>query len=144
MSRPNQNKEILKRISYMLRNFAISFTAVMIVFPIFSMLGYFSSLNNVLVLQILAICFGVSLVQFLTGLIPVGSELLHNIIQFLDMYFVMMLLGAGVFKIFPISVPGFVIPGVFGIIVFVMVWTVAYLSAYRKVQEINRIIQARK
>ncbi len=128
----------------MLNSFAISFTAVMIVYPVFSMLGYFSPLNDKLVLQILAMCFGVAFVQFLTGLFRIEPELLHNAVQFLDMYIVIMLLGAVVFKIFPISPMGFVIPLVFGIIVFALTWTFNYLSAYRKIQEINKIIQTRR
>lgn len=135
---------IKNKIIQMFNSFAVSFTVVMIVYPIFSLLGYFSSLDNALVLQILAICFGVAFVQFLTGLLRIESELLHNAIQFLDMYVVIMLLGSVVFKIFPISVRGFLIPLVFGIIVFALVWTFTYLSAYRKVQEINKIIQSRR
>lgn len=128
----------------MLNSFAISFTVVMIVYPVFSLLGYFSPLNDKLVLQILAICFGVALVQFSTGLLRIESELLHNAVQFLDMYIVIMLLGAVVFKLFPITFWGFMIPLIFGIIVFVLTWIYNYLSAYRKIQEINKIIQTRR
>lgn len=128
----------------MLNSFAISFTMVMIVYPVFSLLGYFLPLNDKLVLQILAICFGVALVQFSTGLLRIESELLHNAVQFLDMYIVIMLLGAVVFKLFPITFWGFMIPLIFGIIVFVLTWIYNYLSAYRKIQEINKIIQTRR
>ena len=127
-----------------LNSFAISFTVVMIVYPVFSLLGYFSPLNDKLVLQILAICFGVALVQFSTGLLRIESELLHNAVQFLDMYIVIMLLGAVVFKLFPITLWGFMIPLIFGIIVFVLTWIYNYLSADRKIQEINKIIQTRR
>lgn len=142
--RENMKEKMQERSLNMLNSFAISFTAVMVLYPFFSSLGIFLPINNTLMYQILTVCFGVALVQELTLMLPVKSILLHNFVQLLDVYAVVMVLGAGVFRWFPMSVWGFIIPGIFCVIIFVLVWMVLYLSAYRKVQEINQIIQGRQ
>lgn len=135
---------MIEKILKMLNSFCVSFTVVMIIYPIFSALGLFMPINNSIVFQILIICFMVALLQSLTLMLPIKSEFIHNFIQLIDMYLSVMILGAGVFEIFPLSVRGFVIPGIFGVIVFILVWIFKYVSAYKKVLEINNIIQNRQ
>ena len=128
----------------MLNIFSVSFTVVMIIYPIFSKLGLFVPINDTIVFQILAICLLVALSQTLSLMITVNSTFLYYFVQFVDVYIVIMILGAGIFKIFPISLRGFIIPAIFAVIVFVLVGLFEYISAYKKVQEINQIIKNRQ
>lgn len=140
----NRKVEILDRIIRALASFTVSYAFVVIVYVLISDMGIFDPIDNQMALQLMCICLVIAVIHFVMGFFEIKSGFLLFLIYFGVVVAVVLFMGIVVYDFFVMSAAFLVCLAVMLVVVFAGTYLIAYFDDWKKVQEINKIIQQNK
>lgn len=136
--------EILDRIIRALASFTVSYAFVVIVYVLISDMGIFDPINNQMALQLMCICLVIAVIHFVMGFFEIKSSPKFFVLYFGVVVAVVLFMGIVVYDFLVMSAAFFVCLAVMLVIVFAGTYLIAYFDDWKKVQEINKMIQQNK
>ena len=139
-----QKLKLLDRVIKALASFTVSYAFVVITYVLISNMGIFAPLNNETAVQLMCMCLVVAVVHFGIGFLNIKSIARFCLLYFVAVVAVVLFMGFVVYHIFEATFAFFVCLAVMLIVVFAGTYLIAYFDDWKKVQEINEIIQQKK
>ena len=139
-----QKLKLLDRVIKALASFTVSYAFVVITYVLISNMGIFAPLNNETAVQLMCMCLVVAVVHFGIGFLNIKSIARFCLLYFVAVVAVVLFMGFVVYHIFEATFGFFVCLAVMLIVVFAGTYLIAYFDDWKKVQEINEIIQQKK
>lgn len=133
--------QILDRIMKALASFTISYAFVVIAYVLISNMGIFDPIDNQMALQLMCICFVIAAIHFVMGFLEIKSSPCFFLLYFGVVVAVVLFMGIVVYDFFVMSAAFFACLAVMLVVVFVGTYLIAYFDDWKKVQEINKMIQ---
>lgn len=136
--------EILDRIMKALASFTISYAFVVIAYVLISDMGIFDPIDNRMAIQLMCICLVIAVIHFVIGFFEIKSSSKFFLLYFGVVVAVVLFMGIVVYDFLVMSVAFIVCLAVMLVVVFVGTYLIAYFDDWKKVQEINKMIQQNK
>ena len=136
-----QELRIGSRVLKALESFTVSYAFVVITYVLISYMGVFDPINNDMALQLMYICLVIAVIHFIMGIFDIKSTQQFWLLYFGVVVAVVLFMGIVVFDFFKMNITFFVCLAVMLVIVFAGTYLIAYFEDWKKVQEINRIIE---
>ncbi|MDE7324651.1 MAG: hypothetical protein K2N73_18425 [Lachnospiraceae bacterium] len=135
---------IRDRIIKALASFTVSYAFVVIAYVVISSMGVFDPIDNEMAFQLLGTCFVTGVIHFAMGFLNIRSNICFLLLYFGTVVAVVFFMGLVVYDYFLMNVTFFVCLAAMLVVVFVGTYLIAYYDDWKKVQEINQIIQKNK
>ena len=136
--------EILDRVIKALASFTISYAFVVIAYVLISNMGIFDPINNQMALQLMCICLVIAAIHFVLGFFEITSGFWFCLLYFGVVVAVVLFMGIVVYDFVVMSAAFIVCLAGMLVVVFAGTCLIAYFDDWKKVQEINKMIQQNK
>lgn len=127
-----------------LASFTISYAFVVIAYVLISNMGIFDPIDNQMALQLMCICLVIAVIHFVMGFFEIKSGWKFFLLHFGVVVTVVLFMGIVVYDFFVMSAAFFGCLAVMLVVVFAGTYLIAYFDDWKKVQEINKMIQQNK
>lgn len=136
--------EILDRVIKALASFTISYAFVVITYVLISAMGIFDPIDNQMALQLMCICLVIAAIHFVLGFFEIKSVLCFCLLYFGVVVAVVFFMGIVVYDFLVMRFAFIVCLTGMLVVVFAGTCLITYFEDWKKVQEINKLIQQNK
>lgn len=136
--------EIIDRVMKALASFTVSYAFVVMMYVLISDMGIFDPIDNQTALQLMCICFVIAVIHFAMGFFEVRSVPKFFLLYFGVVVAVVLFMGIVVYDFLVMSAAFFACLAGMLVVVFAGTYLIAYFDDWKKVQEINKMIQQNK
>jgi len=127
-----------------LASFTISYAFVVIAYVLISDMGIFDPIDNQMALRLMCICLVIAGIHFVMGFFEIKSSFRFFLLYFGVVVAVVLFMGIVVYDFFVMSFAFFVYLAGMLVVVFAGTYLIVYFDDWKKVQEINKMIQQNK
>lgn len=136
--------EIIDRVMKALASFTVSYAFVVMMYVLISDMGIFDPIDNQTALQLMCICLVIAVIHFVMGFFEVRSVPKFFLLYFGVVVAVVLFMGIVVYDFLVMSAAFFACLAGMLVVVFAGTYLIAYFDDWKKVQEINKMIQQNK
>lgn len=136
--------EIIDRVMKALASFTVSYAFVVMMYVLISDMGIFDPIDNQTALQLMCICLVIAVIHFVMGFFEVISVPKFFLLYFGVVVAVVLFMGIVVYDFLVMSAAFFACLAGMLVVVFAGTYLIAYFDDWKKVQEINKMIQQNK
>ncbi len=133
-----------KRILRLLNGCLVSYGTVIVIYLVFSQVGWYGPLDGEIAWQLLAICLAVAVLQYFVDFLPLHSKTLQALCYFAAMCAVVVGLGSGVFHLFSLQWKVILILGLMLGLVYLVTFALSYYADYQEAKHINEMIEKKR
>lgn len=127
-----------------LASFTVSYAFVVMMYVLISDMGIFDPIDNQTALQLMCICLVIAVIHFVMGFFEVISVPKFFLLYFGVVVAVVLFMGIVVYDFLVMSAAFFACLAGMLVVVFAGTYLIAYFDDWKKVQEINKMIQQNK